>query len=57
MPCKSAIEKAYDHINRDFLLYMLRSGFGGEMVFLDSSLYMFSSLFCFGEWHSYQFFW
>jgi hypothetical protein len=28
--CKMDLEKAYDHVNRDFLLYMLRCGFGGK---------------------------
>lgn len=28
----------------------------GEMVNLDSSVYLFSTLFCFGEQHSHQLF-
>jgi hypothetical protein len=36
---------------------MLRkSSFGGEIVYLDSSLYLLNAFFCFGEWHSFVFF-
>ena len=30
LKCKMDLEKAYDHVNWDFLLYMLRCGFGGK---------------------------
>jgi hypothetical protein len=39
------IEKAYDHVNWDFLLYLLRK----KMVLLDSTLYFFGVLFSLGE--------
>jgi hypothetical protein len=29
--CKLDMEKAYDHVNRGFLLYLLRSGFGEKL--------------------------
>jgi len=38
--CKMDLEKAYDHINWNFLLHMLRRcGFGGALVLLDGILY------------------
>ena len=49
--CKLDLEKAYNHINWDFLLYMLRrSGFWGEVVYLDSPLYLIGVFLCVGEW-------
>jgi hypothetical protein len=40
--CKLDLEQVYDHVNWDFLIYMLRrSDFRGEMVYLNSSLYIF----------------
>lgn len=43
--CKLDFDKAHDHANWDFLMYMLRSGFGGEIVHLNSSLYFFGVFF------------
>jgi hypothetical protein len=45
---KLGIEKAYDHVNMDFLLEEVL--FWGEMAFLDNTLCFFSALFHFGEW-------
>jgi hypothetical protein len=55
--CNMDLEKAYDHVNWDFLLYMPRRyGFGGEVVLLDSSLYFHDAVLGFGERHSHRFF-
>jgi hypothetical protein len=40
--CKIDLEKAYDHVNWDFLLYM-EVQFWEEILLLDSSLYFLSS--------------
>jgi hypothetical protein len=41
--CKMDLEKAYDHVNWDFLLYMLRrSSF--DMVLLDRTLHFFGAI-------------
>jgi hypothetical protein len=47
--CKMDLEKTYDHVNWDFLLYMLRRcGFGGKWCFLDSPLYLLCAVFDLG---------
>jgi len=47
------LEKVYDHVNWDFLLYMLRGcGFGGKL--LDSFWYFFGAFFGFGEQLSHR---
>jgi hypothetical protein len=51
------LEKTYDHVNWNFLVYMLRRcGFGGEIVPLDNSLYFLGVFLGFGEQYSHSFF-
>jgi hypothetical protein len=45
---KLDIEKAYDHVNWNFVL-VDEVWFWGEMAFLDNALYFFGAFFCFGE--------
>jgi hypothetical protein len=47
--CKLDIEKAYDHVNREFLIYLLRSYFRAKLL-MDSVLQFFSVFLRFGEW-------
>jgi hypothetical protein len=54
--CKMDLEKAYDHVNWEFLLYMLKMCVLGAMVHLDSSLHFFGAFLGFGEWYSSRFF-
>jgi len=40
--CKLDLEKAYDHVNWEFPLYLLNKiSFGGEMACLDSTMYIY----------------
>ena len=40
--CKIGIEKAYDHVNWDLLIYVMRRmGLGEKWICLDSPLYFF----------------
>ena len=43
--CKLDMEKAYDHVSWDFMLYLLRRCVRVEMVFLDCLLYLFGLVF------------
>ena len=52
--CKLDMEKAYDHIDGKFLLYLLRRyGFGEKWCFMDRTLYLDCSLLCDDQWHSF----
>jgi hypothetical protein len=53
--CKLDIVKAFDHVNWNFLLYMMGVAHG-EMVLLDSALHIFGLLLRFGKWLSSWFF-
>jgi hypothetical protein len=53
--CKLDIVKAFDHVNWNFLLYMM-GVVQGEMVLLDSALHIFGLLLRFGKWLSCWFF-
>jgi len=44
---KLDLEKAYDHVNWEFLLCVAKKWFQGEMESLDSFLYFYSLLLCF----------
>jgi hypothetical protein len=54
---KMDLEKAYEHVNWNFLLYMLsKYGFGGKWCsWMDSSLHFFNAILGFGERHSNRF--
>jgi hypothetical protein len=43
--CKMDLEKAYNHVNWDFLLCVEEKWFQGEMVLLDRTLHFISTFF------------
>ena len=53
MICKLDIEKAYDNVKLGGTSEIVEeNGFWGEIVLLDSNLYLYSSIFFVGQWVS-----